>query len=304
MKVKGIYAPKYYAEFECIKDKCRHSCCIGWEIDVDPETLKKYSSLKGETGEIIRDSITTDAAARFKLAGNRCPHLNNQNLCKIILLLGKDYLCDICRLHPRFFNETSRGTEVGLGASCEEACRIILSSDDYLSFIKIGDKRVEEVDFDAPVFRDKVYSILSRKDTPYTARLKEIRDVFSICPSLISDSDWRKIIASLEYLNESHKELFLTYSSSLRTEGEEKSLERALAYFIYRHASCAKSYAEFRTALTFALFCERLLASTLRSLKNTESGGAEEILRIISEEIEYSIDNTDTLMAEIEFALQ
>ena len=31
-----IIAPNYYPAFRCIADKCRHSCCIGWEIDIDP----------------------------------------------------------------------------------------------------------------------------------------------------------------------------------------------------------------------------------------------------------------------------
>ena len=41
-----LYAPRYYLQFKCIADACRHSCCVGWEIDVDGETMKKYSLLK------------------------------------------------------------------------------------------------------------------------------------------------------------------------------------------------------------------------------------------------------------------
>ena len=37
-----LFAPKYYGSFKCIADKCEHSCCIGWEIDIDDTTLKKY----------------------------------------------------------------------------------------------------------------------------------------------------------------------------------------------------------------------------------------------------------------------
>ena len=28
-----VTVPSYYKDFKCIADKCRHSCCIGWEID-------------------------------------------------------------------------------------------------------------------------------------------------------------------------------------------------------------------------------------------------------------------------------
>ena len=31
--------PSYYEEFSCIADKCKDNCCIGWEIDIDEETI-------------------------------------------------------------------------------------------------------------------------------------------------------------------------------------------------------------------------------------------------------------------------
>ena len=39
-----LYAPTYYKNFKCIADACEHSCCIGWEIDIDPEALEKYEN--------------------------------------------------------------------------------------------------------------------------------------------------------------------------------------------------------------------------------------------------------------------
>ncbi|MBO7303601.1 MAG: flagellin lysine-N-methylase [Clostridia bacterium] len=304
MEKKGLYAPTYYKDFECIKDKCRHSCCIGWEIDVDGETLKKYSILEGELGEGIRESIACDGTPHFKLVGERCPHLDERGLCKIIISIGEEHLCDICRLHPRFFNVTARGVEVGLGASCEEACRTILSSDEYRDIIEIGKEEAEPVDFDAPALREKVYSVLSERNKPYTERLSEIYEKFSVRPSLLSDREWQKLLSSLEYLDEGNKKLFSSFSSDLAPLKQDLILERALAYFIYRHASSAKSTEEFRTGLTFALFCERLLASSIKAQEKTEDTSAAEIMRVISEEIEYSTLNTDTLLSEIEFALQ
>lgn len=26
--------------FHCIADACRHTCCKGWEIDIDPDTRR------------------------------------------------------------------------------------------------------------------------------------------------------------------------------------------------------------------------------------------------------------------------
>ena len=49
-----LTAPKYYHNFKCIADKCSHSCCIGWEIDVDEVTIEKYTSLSGDYADISR----------------------------------------------------------------------------------------------------------------------------------------------------------------------------------------------------------------------------------------------------------
>ena len=37
--------------FRCIADACRHTCCKGWEIDIDPNTRAKYAAMTGEIGQ-------------------------------------------------------------------------------------------------------------------------------------------------------------------------------------------------------------------------------------------------------------
>ena len=292
-----LYAPKYYKEFACIADKCRHSCCVGWEIDVDGEALKTYKTLDGYGKEIVK-SIDYCDAPHFKLAENdRCPHLNGRGLCRIILELGEEYLCDICREHPRFYNNTAHGREVGIGMACEEACRIILNSDEYAEIVEVGEAvgMTESAGFDAISHRAHIYLLLADIQSPYTERLRKIREAYGADPSKISDCEWKKLIGSLEYLDGSHKEMFSAYSSSDETPSElEKLLERAFAYFVFRHCSEARDEMDFRAALGLSLFCERLLASVV---KNGECGveATLEAARIISEEIEYSEDNTETV---------
>ena len=83
-----LYAPKYYADFKCIADKCKHSCCVGWEIDVDKNTLKKYKALNSPYGKTIKKSISNFKVSHFKLSkSKRCPHLNEKGLCNIIIKL-------------------------------------------------------------------------------------------------------------------------------------------------------------------------------------------------------------------------
>ena len=292
--IMKLFAPEYYKKFNCIADKCKHSCCIGWEIDIDGKTMDKYAKCNGDYAETVLGSIEADNQPHFKLGENeRCPHLNENGLCNIIIELGEDYLCHICREHPRFYNDTRRGREVGLGMACEEACRIILTSDDYDKICVLGEFAGEgcESEFDAIFHRERLFGILKNKSLSYAQKLKEIGNEYGLSIDSLSDGLWREVLSELEYLDASHKELFSAFSVDTKPDvAHEKALERALAYFVYRHCTEAWDMCEFRISLGLCLFCERLLAS-LTALEN-------DILclaRIISEEIEYSEDNTESI---------
>ena len=109
--------------FRCIADACRHTCCKGWEIDIDPDPRAKYAAMTGEIGQRLRDAIAdTPGGASFRLREDeRCPMLNDSGLCDIITACGEGALCQICADHPRYRNEFSTFTEVGFGLCCEAA---------------------------------------------------------------------------------------------------------------------------------------------------------------------------------------
>ena len=43
-----ILKPFYYDYFQCIANKCIDSCCIGWKVDIDKKSYKKYKKVNGE----------------------------------------------------------------------------------------------------------------------------------------------------------------------------------------------------------------------------------------------------------------
>ena len=287
-----LYAPSYYKDFKCIADKCPHSCCIGWEIDVDKDTFEKYKNLEGEYGAVIRNSISAEDTPHFRLGEcERCPHLDERGLCKIILNVGEDYICDICREHPRFYNFTSVA-EVGIGMSCPEAARLILSSPDYAQIEEIGnvDADSDIFAFDGRTERNAIYLILQDTKENYITRLETIYRKYSIDAG--NDFEWLDKLDSLEYLDPSHKKMFMSYSSSARYEDTDGYSERFLAYFIYRHCTEAIDSDDFHDRLAFCLFCERLFASLICNTEAKTLREIAELARVISEEIEYSEDNT------------
>ena len=290
-----LYAPAYYKNFKCIADKCEHSCCVGWEIDIDKDTLDKYQRLEYGYGAIIKDSISMQDTPHFKLCeGERCPHLDERGLCKIIMSVGEDYLCGICREHPRFYNYTTVA-EVGIGMSCTEAARIILSSNDYATSVEIGeiDATEDSVSFDGRTERSEIYAILQSSAYSYCEKLQSIYQKYSI--SVGEDSVWLELLDSLEYLDAEHKKLFMNYSSILRPAAKDEYLERFLAYLVYRHCTEAFDEYDFCDRLAFCLFGERLLASLICSEKAETLEEIARLSRIISEEIEYSDENTMAL---------
>ena len=72
-------------------------------------------------------------------------------------------------------------------------------------------------------------------------------------------------------------------------------LARFLAYLVFRHVSPAKTETELRLSLGFAFFAERLLASLVKE-EGVEN--IYELARIISEELEYSEDNVESIKLE------
>ncbi len=120
--------PTYCKNFSCIADKCLDNCCIGWEIDIDAQTAEYYKTVEGSFGKKLSDNIEEGDIPSFRLNNERCPFLNKNNLCEIIINLGEDKLCQICRDHPRYFEWYADKKEGGIGLCCEEAARIIVTN--------------------------------------------------------------------------------------------------------------------------------------------------------------------------------
>lgn len=146
-----VIRPSFWNQFQCIGSKCTDNCCIGWEIGIDRETVKKYSAVPGELGERLKKAIQVqEGEACFQMNGERCPFLNGENLCDLILELGDGALCEICREHPRFYEWFGEWKEAGLGLCCEEAVRLLLSEKQPLKFETVLAEGEESFVLDSP----------------------------------------------------------------------------------------------------------------------------------------------------------
>ena len=141
--VKMIY-PSYIDKFQCIGGKCEDNCCIGWDIDIDKETFKKYHKVTdGVMKKMFQKNVhnneyctNTDLDyGRIKLSKTkRCPFLDDENYCLIQGKFGEDYLSSVCTQFPRVINKIDDHYEISIDVACPEAARIIIGSKEKIEF--------------------------------------------------------------------------------------------------------------------------------------------------------------------------
>lgn len=298
-------APAYYRHFKCIAAACRHSCCIGWEVDVDGESLALYDRMTHPYAAGIRDSIDYTDTPHFALTeGERCPHLAPSGLCNIITECGEQALCQICRDHPRYRNFYDEVTELGLGLSCEEAARLALCGDD-LGFIISDSEDMTDTEYrreypldlfsgdEAYLAEEKkrLISLASDSSKNIDERLK------ILLPKAPASDEIKSLFLSLEILDDGWRERISLLSAedfALDLDKFSNCIERALVAIIYRHSSAESFYAPV-TVAAFAALSVITVAALARSAE-----AFADTLRAWSAEVEYSTENTEKILDFIE----
>ena len=172
--------PHYYEKFSCTADQCPDTCCAGWQIVIDENSLEKYSNVSGDFGIRLLNSIDWGEGI-FEQYEKRCSFLNSENLCDIYKELGAEALCDTCRLYPRHIEEFENLREFSLSLSCPIAAKMILECQEPVRFLEEQDEKEEceedFEDFDFLLFdcllevREKLFSIVQNRAIPIEKRM-------------------------------------------------------------------------------------------------------------------------------------
>ena len=302
--------PDYYKEFHCIAGACKHSCCIGWEIDIDPESAERYRTLPGEMGERLRAHIAWEDPPHFILGrGERCPFLDQDNLCELMLDLGEAQICGICADHPRFRNELPGRVETGIGLCCEEAARLILSRREPMQLEVSGTDGEEDTILE---LRDEVLALLQDRELPIQVRVeKMLRRCGGYLPDRTAE-EWAEFLLGLERLTEEWTELLellrerwqeIDFSGfDAFMTGRQTEYEQLVVYLLYRHFANAFDEMEVGARASFAAFgyeLLRMLGAVLWTTGGDFSFAQQvELARLFSSELEYSEENMDALLEE------
>ncbi len=260
-----IYWPNYYKDFACKAGACLHTCCAGWVIGIDEKSLERF----GKDPEVSR--TISDGCFVLKEDG-RCPYLRDDNLCEMIIRHGEDYLCDICREHPRFYNDFEDHIEAGIGLVCEEACRLVLEADAPFSLVSDEGSKMELPDYVKAVF-----------DTakPLTERLAAISGGRRAGSKLraeifyemeVMDPKWSRLLEKIINAPVAEQDADKVILDN------EKEFANFAAYLLYRYKGAGRFAAE-------ACF---LLADLV-----SKGCGLADVARVFSCEVEYSDINID-----------
>ena len=172
--------PQYYQNFQCIAGRCPDTCCAGWQIVIDEQSLERYSNVKSDFGTRLVNSIDWYQGT-FEQYNRRCSFLNEENLCDIYQELGPEALCQTCRQYPRHVEEFEDLREYSLSLSCPEAARIMLSTKEKTEFEETEDAVEEDKedyqDFDLLLFdrleeaRELIFAVIQDRSLNFSKRM-------------------------------------------------------------------------------------------------------------------------------------
>ena len=296
--------PDYYDEFSCIAQRCRHNCCRqDWEIDVDEETLAFYRRVPGGLGEELKSSIQLDEdGAHFIFTQDKqCPFLNRQGLCRVVLQLGEEHLCQICTDHPRFRNFFSDREEIGIGLCCEEAGRLILGRKQAAAFLSQGREVLQEEEQSLIYLRRDMIRAMQDRTASIEERWKTCLDLGYSEETERTPEEWGEVLSGLERLDEA-------WGTTLeRLKGRKTfsaippefsvPMEQLTVYFLYRHMPGAMLDEDVPGRTAFCILCARLIWELA---ENKSMEALIESARAFSSEIEYSEENICALLDEID----
>ena len=320
-------APEYTKEFHCIASDCRDSCCIGWEISVDEETMQKYKTERGTLFSDIRASLSADGC--FLLGENkRCPHLLKNGLCRIICEAGEEALCDICREHPRFYNYYGGVCEWGIGLSCESAAQRILSAENASVFYeKETDEAEEEGENDALFSllfseRGKMLTLALNPDIQTEEKLLQLKNWGDALQNFIDNADickekfaflqdfdkkerfitkerfmrYKEILEGLEPLDEGWQARCASLLCPVKMAEGAPFFSRLLAYFIYRYFLTYAMEGDCMAGIGFALFSVFMIYALCDTEQRKTHLQIAEAAKDFSKELEYSEENRDAVL--------
>lgn len=245
-----LKTPSFYKDFKCIAGACPDSCCQGWEVDADSQSLEYYKTLSGEIRKRIDSVLDKDEFGNtiFRLADKkRCPFLNDENLCDMHIAIGGEHTPYTCRMFPRFINDFGGTREMGVSFSCPVASDMMWNLKEPMSFVsELNDlpPQLNEIDAQTYFFltkaREKAFKIVQNRSVSVSERLVnlldygvEIQKELDDYPLPHDDIDFFEVFNNPELINPQWTEK--VKNRKIKPVSNEVYNENIASYFIFRY---------------------------------------------------------------------
>lgn len=205
---KNVLKIKGYDKFRCIADRCKFTCCSGWDINVDIDTYDKWK--EKDNLNYLLDNIRfkkEDGKKNYlikKETKEDCPFLDSKGLCKVVKDHGDEYLSLTCQSFPRIENDFDMVKELSLSCSCPEVVNIISESNEKIS-IEVKDDLIYVEEIGSLKIRETLVYILQREKGSLEEKLLTSFEMLNYILST-EDMDYEELI---EYLDNKKKEVSL-----------------------------------------------------------------------------------------------
>lgn len=192
---QGVIKTDFYDSFQCVGGECPITCCQEWKIEVDEETFgcwnKKY--LNDSDNLPISSYVNeVDGYGLMKLnQDKKCPFLNQDKLCDLVIKFGDEILSDTCATFPREIHQFENRTEYSLVSCCpividllnrEDVVKLEGTDKKYL-----GDELYRIRDILIGIMKDKCYDISTA-----------LKMCFFVLLDIYHEGDSEEVIAQFE----------------------------------------------------------------------------------------------------------
>lgn len=246
-----IVKPTFYKNFKCIAGDCPDSCCQGWEVDADSDSLEYYKTLDNslEIKKRIDSVLSKDEFDNtiFTLAPKkRCPFLNDENLCDMHIAIGGEHTPYTCRTFPRFIYDFGATREIGISFSCPVASDMMYNTESFDFETEVNSDLPTLNDIDAEKYfllykgRAEAYKIAKDKNKSIRERLNDLLDLGVLLQEKLfpydeggDDIAFFDVFKNPELINLEWKERVENFS--LKQVSDTQSNENILMYFLYKY---------------------------------------------------------------------
>lgn len=155
-----------YDKFKCTADKCKFTCCEGWDISVDDNT---YDNWKNDKSNNILNNVKIkryegkDEYFINKKTNEVCPLLDSHGLCNIVKDHGENYLSLTCQMFPRIENIFEDRRELSLSCSCPEVLELIGSETGKINMTSESHNNLESNALEIKV-RETIINIMQQEN--------------------------------------------------------------------------------------------------------------------------------------------